>query len=833
MTAVDETTRGAEAPPRPAEQPPGRPRSTWFGVLLGVALLAAGVGAWMLGAPPERAVPRLLAANQPVNAGAKQPADITANNSPTLARNPVDPRNLVVSNRIDLPMFSCALHATFDGAATWQKVNVPFPAGEEDPPRCYAPDVAYSPDGTLHMSFVTLRGIGNVPNALWVVSSTDGGRTLSTPAKAAGALAFQAQITADPADSKRLYLHWLQAEATGSLLFPNTGNPIVTSTSIDGGATWSRPVDVSSPTRQRVVAPSPAVGPKGEMYVLYLDLLEDRLDYAGAHEGRGGAPHEGKWALVLARSTDRGNTWEETLVDGEIVPTERFIVFLPPTPALAVDPGSGRIYASFTDGRRGDPDVHLWTSKDGGKTFGPPVRVNDTPPGDKSAQYLPRLDVAPGGRLDIVYFDRRADATNVFNEVSIQSSFDKGSTFGARAPVSDKRFDSRIGPGSERELPDLGSRLALLSADERALVVWPDTRGGSEITSKQDLASAVVDIPEPAASRSWLRWLGGLVAALGLVSLVLTFRSMRSQSAAGRAASGNGPGKLRKRSRGGAVPAPAVTSVAVPEGHVPDRGGETAGADAADPHAPTPPPPSTEVTSSAPAPAPAPAQAVLPATAAPGDPAAPVEEIAVVPAEPAAATPPPGAPPVDGTEHEEVPAPDLTIPTPEAAHAEAEPEPVPPTATEPVEAPSGAHPLVEPAPVAPVIDSPPDPAPPIPAAAAGAPAIGDPVRPGGAGTGPPAAGEASASAVDEGEVLPAEPKGSDVEPVPPADPEPALSPTASGPEEPAPPPTATTIWGSKPAGTSAGTTPAGHEAELPAAEDPRQHDQPGSEGTQP
>ena len=669
VTAVDAPTREAEAPPRSVERPPGRRRGTWFGVLLGVALLAAGAGAWMLGAPPERAVARLLAANQPVNASAKQPADITANNSPTLARNPVDPRNLVVSNRIDLPMFSCALHATFDGAATWQKVNVPFPAGEEDPPRCYAPDVAYSPDGTLHMSFVTLRGIGNVPNALWVVSSKDGGRTLTTPAKATGALAFQAQITADPSDARRLYLHWLQAEATGSLLFPNTGNPIVTSTSIDGGATWSRPIDVSSPSRERVVAPSPAMGPKGEMYVLYLDLLEDRLDYAGAHEGRGGAPHEGKWALVLARSTDRGNTWEETLVDGEIVPTERFIIFLPPTPALAVDPKSGRIYAGFTDGRRGDADVHLWTSKDGGRTFGPPLRVNDTPPGDKTAQYLPRLDVAPGGRLDVVYFDRRADATNFFNEVSIQSSFNKGRTFGPRAPVSDKRFDSRIGPGSERELPDLGSRLALLSTDERALVVWPDTRGGSEITSKQDLASAVIDIPEPAASRGWLRWLGGLVVALGLVSLVLTLRSMRSLSAAG--ASTGSTGKLRRRSRGGAVPASA------PAGS--------------------------------------------------GDPAAPVEGTVVAPprAEPAAATPSPD-PPVGGTEREEVLPADPTIPTPDVAHA----EPVP--VAEPVSAPPGEHPLVEPAVVAPVFDPPPDPAPPTPAAvpvAASAPATSEPAPP--------------------------------------------------------------------------------------------------------
>ncbi|MEJ7765629.1 MAG: sialidase family protein [Acidimicrobiales bacterium] len=506
-----------------------RRRRPWFGLLLAAALLAFGAGAWIMGQPPPSATPRVLGGNQPVNAGAKVGRDISANNSPTLARNPTDPANLVVANRIDRPSFSCALHASFNGGASWEQTAVPFPAGEEDPPRCFAPDVAYASDGTLYVSFVTLQGLGNVPNAVWVVSSKDGGRTLSVPVKTAGRLSFQVQLTTDAAQPARLYLTWLQAEATGTLQFPATGYPIVSSTSTDGGATWSAPVPVSSPSRERVVAPSPAFGPDGQLYVLYLDLLEDRLDYAGAHEGRGGDPYEGPWALVLARSSNQGSTWEETVVDGGIRPTERFIVFLPSTPALAVDPRSGNIYVGFTDGRAGDADVNVWTSTDGGETFGSPVRVNDTPVGDGTSQYLPRLDVAPTGRLDVVYFDRRADLTNVNNEVSLQSSFDNARTFTRRVRVSDRAFDSRIGLGSELGLPDLGSRLALVSTNRRALAVWPDTRGGSEVTSKQDLASAVIDIPPPAAtSRTWLRVVGAVAAALGVGSLVLALRTRRA-----------------------------------------------------------------------------------------------------------------------------------------------------------------------------------------------------------------------------------------------------------------------------------------------------------------
>ena len=96
---------------------------------------------------------------------------------------------------------------------------------------------------------------------------------------------------------------------------------------------------LNPPVARRARSPRPpVVGPKGELYVLYLDLGEDVLDYEGGHRGRGGAPYPGRWQLVMARSTDRGATWKESLVDDEIVPTERFIAFTPPFPSLAVDP---------------------------------------------------------------------------------------------------------------------------------------------------------------------------------------------------------------------------------------------------------------------------------------------------------------------------------------------------------------------------------------------------------------------------------------------------------------------------------------------------------------
>jgi hypothetical protein len=218
---------------------------------------------------------------------------------------------------------------------------------------------------------------------------------------------------------------------------------------------------------------------------------------------------------VLARSTDRASTWRETTVEARLVPAERFIVFFPPSPSLVLDGARRRVYASFQDGRLGDADVWLWASTDGGASFGPARRVNDTPRHDRRSQYLPKLAVAPGGRLDVLYYDRRQDRANVRNEVSLQSSGDGGRSFGPSLRLSDRGFDSRVGFGSERGMPDLGSRLALLSTRRDAVAVWADTRAGTEASAKQDLARALVRFQARSRWRAPLRLAGEVAAAAG------------------------------------------------------------------------------------------------------------------------------------------------------------------------------------------------------------------------------------------------------------------------------------------------------------------------------
>jgi hypothetical protein len=512
-------------------------------LITSMALLLLGAGAMAAAAAldqPLRAEP--VGDDTSVNAAAGDPADIRAHNSPSLARDPTDPSRIVVVNRIDTPRFSCALHASGDGGATWTHTDVPIPEGQED--KCFAPDVAFDAAGTLYVSYVTLQGRGNTPSAVWLSTSQNGGRTLSPPKRIGDELSFQVQLRTHPREPERLYLSWLDAETVGTRSLPHAGQPLMSAVSDDGGASWSEPVRLDGPAHQRALAPSPAVSPDGTWYVAYLDLQGDRLNYHGAHEGRGGPPPQGPWKLVVARSSDAGHSWTQTTVD-ELVPTERFLVFLPPLPQLAVD--GDTVYLAFHDGRRnadGAPtaaDVWLWTSPDSGRSWGAPVRVNDNPAADGTRQSLPQLALASNGRLDVLYYDRRGDPEdNVLTDASLQASADRGETFTPRVRLSDQAFDSRIGFGSSRGLPELGTRLALASTDSRALAVWADTRAGTPASGKQDLAQATVAFSGGRlAPTTAVRGLGYGGAAMGALGLVLALAWLWARRSVGHR--GGGP----------------------------------------------------------------------------------------------------------------------------------------------------------------------------------------------------------------------------------------------------------------------------------------------------
>ena len=487
------------ASPRPA--PSGTRRRPWRAVA-GLLVLALGLAliietVWSRLGDSDRL---LVAAgpNRPVN---QDTGSVAAHNSPDVVVSPVDPRTMAVAGRVDRPDFSAGVHVTRDGGQTWSDSVLILPAGQSRP---YQPQLAFDARGTLFVLFSTLEGQGVVPGGLWLEGSRDGGRTFSVPVQVASRFAYQPRLLIDQT-SGNVHVTWLQAtEAVipevATSFNPSLGkrspglgpppNPVVMATSYDGGVTFSSRAQVSDPTRQRVGAATPARAPNGDLYVLYQDYGDDVADFQGLE----GPVHSGRFSLVLARSTDSGRSFATAgLAEEGVVPSERFLVYLPRFPSLAIDQQSGSLYVAWSDTRRGDPDVFVRRSDDGARSWSKPVMVGNDKGNPRQAQFLPKLAVAPNGRVDLLYLDQRGSADKLPTAAVLATSVDKGETWGTIA-LSDDTFDARIGPRNEQDEADLGTNLGLFSTNDGAFAAWADARRGTVDTDKQDLFFAPVRI---------------------------------------------------------------------------------------------------------------------------------------------------------------------------------------------------------------------------------------------------------------------------------------------------------------------------------------------------
>lgn len=442
-----------------------------------------------------------------------------SSNSPMIAAEPAEPRFVVMANRLDAPDFGCALQISGDRGRTWVTAQ-PVPKLPEGAEKCYGAEIAFGPGGTLYYLFVGLAGAGNRPMGVFLARSSDRAQSFSAPRRVLGPLNFGVRMAVDPDVGKagRIHLAWIMATSAPSLGgFGPPPNPVVSAHSDDGGRSFSDPVQVSDAARQRVVAPALALGPNHAVHIAYYDLGRDAVDYQGLE----GPVWEEPWSLVVASSSNGGRSFRPgRVVDNAIIASERvMLVFTMPPPALVAG-RNGVLCAAWTDARHGDADALWRCSRDVGRTWAPARRLNDDRRGNGRSQYLPRLSLSSGGRLDAVFFDRRDDPRNVRNHVYFTYSED-GRRFFPNRRISLESSDSRIGQryvhASAKGLYEIGARLGLLSEASRAVAAWPDTRHWAPGATGQDLFSATVALPE----REEPAFLGRL-AGTGLVVAGLT-----------------------------------------------------------------------------------------------------------------------------------------------------------------------------------------------------------------------------------------------------------------------------------------------------------------------
>jgi len=137
----------------------------------------------------------------------------------------------------------------------------------------------------------------------------------------------------------------------------------------------------------------PAIGPNGDVYVTW------------------GGPR----GIVFTKSADGGWTFGPEKVISETpggwdlpVPGLQRHNGLPVVGVdLSPGPARGSLYVNWIDERNGDPDVFVIASRDGGATWGSPVRVNDDAQGNGKAQLFTWMAVDPiDGAINVVFYDR-------------------------------------------------------------------------------------------------------------------------------------------------------------------------------------------------------------------------------------------------------------------------------------------------------------------------------------------------------------------------------------------------------------------------------------------
>jgi hypothetical protein len=188
--------------------------------------------------------------------------------------------------------------------------------------------------------------------------------------------------------------------------FANIPPQVYLKYSDDHGATWSPAVRVDDGTYETQWNPRarPVVGAGGALYIVY-----DR----GPVTDTPVADYSGPIALVLARSTDGGQTFDRLTVDANVLrvasPEEALAAYTEMIPAIAADPARpGHVAVAWPQAVGPDNSrIVLRYSADGGAHWGPRIDVADDPAAKSDQHDHVSLAWLPDGRLFVGWKDRR------------------------------------------------------------------------------------------------------------------------------------------------------------------------------------------------------------------------------------------------------------------------------------------------------------------------------------------------------------------------------------------------------------------------------------------
>ncbi len=395
-----------------------------------------------------------------------------AANEPTIAVSPLNPNIIVVGWRqfdtVTSDRRRAGVAYTTDGGLTWTAGVLATPpgqpagAGQTDPVLCVDSDGVFGYWSEL---------FDPSPYTQYLYTSQTGGATWSTPVKVVnppvhGDKPWFVIDRTTGIGRGNLYGGWSSFSGNSYTIFTR---------STDGGQTFSTPVRIADQDGRQFMLHF-AIGPDGELYAAWRHYPSNSIFVTKSTNAQNPAAQPTFDALGAG-----GVNGLDVRIDNGNDPG---FPFLNPVGFhqlwLGVDrtggPRRGWVYCVWSDARSDVCDIILARSTDGGHTWQSGIRVNDDPLGNGRYQWMVAMDVAPNGRIDVVWYDTRDDPQNRRSALYYSNSIDGGVTWSANQRISDA-FDTTIGYPVQQKIGDYNQ---IVSADEVVHIIYAATFNGGE-----------------------------------------------------------------------------------------------------------------------------------------------------------------------------------------------------------------------------------------------------------------------------------------------------------------------------------------------------------------
>lgn len=453
-------------------------------VPIAAVAVCAAAGALGLGAPAEAAAPgiavRVVDVSQSTPSG-----DVLSQNETPIAINPANPQNMITGANDWNYNDGCAVNSSFDGGKTWSPTlpdgfipgvtkytNDPAVAGTGAYDAGGDPTVAFSPDGKVaYYVCQAFNFTSPYQIALLLNRSYDGGRTwqrtgltqISTGTGngvskgSNGQFPDHENVHVDPTNGW-IYVTWAQFNGQ------STHSPVIVAISRDGGDSFTQTQVTTGSVRnnqdQRVVT-----DPQGNAYLTFDN---------GIQGGKG-------TALYVSKLAHGSDTWSTPFAFATL---DNPVCIFPPGcfnisggqfraggtyPVPAFNPATDRLYVVYADIKGTYAQTYIQSAPATDLTAWTTPTAVAPGAGD---QFESELSVAPNGRLDLSFYDRRYSA-NALVDVTYATSGDGGSTW-RTVRVTPKGFDpSQWGvPSGSSFRPFIGDYNGIASTGTKAELTW-------------------------------------------------------------------------------------------------------------------------------------------------------------------------------------------------------------------------------------------------------------------------------------------------------------------------------------------------------------------------